>query len=259
LGSKFGNQNFQEGINMLRKGFTLIELLIVITIIAILAGAAIPYVQDYVEDARIAKARADMNEIKNALIRFELDRGIEYTPATIADLVGPYMDKAVADPWGTPYEVVTTDSRVYSWGPNRSDDAGAGDDLAVEFRPPMAITKAYFIDVDNSGSVTQNDTIKIRFSRPYTVADVAAIDGTSFGIGIDGAAPVPIGAAVDATAAAAGSKEIVLTLANAAPPAFFTGRDTIAYMATGDLHDQTLVPAGGIECRTNEYVIKPLK
>ncbi|MBI3037584.1 prepilin-type N-terminal cleavage/methylation domain-containing protein, partial [bacterium] len=32
----------------LRKGFTLIELLIVVTIIAILAGAAIPYVQDYI-------------------------------------------------------------------------------------------------------------------------------------------------------------------------------------------------------------------
>jgi len=41
---------------LMKKGFTLIELLIVITILAILAGAAVPYVQDYVEDARIAAA-----------------------------------------------------------------------------------------------------------------------------------------------------------------------------------------------------------
>ncbi|HNV71560.1 MAG TPA: prepilin-type N-terminal cleavage/methylation domain-containing protein, partial [Candidatus Ozemobacteraceae bacterium] len=62
-----------------RKGVTLIELLIVVTILSILAGAAIPYVQDYVEDSRIGRARADIDEIRNALARYEVERGQAYT------------------------------------------------------------------------------------------------------------------------------------------------------------------------------------
>ena len=65
----------------MKKGFTLIELLIVITIMAILAGAAVPYVQDYVEDARIAKAREDLGELRNAIMRYEVERGKLFDPA----------------------------------------------------------------------------------------------------------------------------------------------------------------------------------
>ena len=244
---------------MLRKGFTLIELLIVITIIAILAGAAIPYVQDYIEDARISRARADMNEIKNALTRYELDRGIDYAAANIGDLIGPYMDKAIVDPWGTPYLIVGVDSQVRSSGPNRNDDLGIVDDINVDFRPPLAISKAYYVDVDNSGTVTTNDTIRVRFTRPTLAADYP-LDATDFGYGLNGAAPAPIGAAADATITAGGSsREAVITLTAAAPVSFVTGRDTIAYLGTGNLHDTSLLPVGGIECKDNEYVIKPLK
>jgi prepilin-type N-terminal cleavage/methylation domain-containing protein len=90
---------------MLRKGFTLIELLIVITIIAILAGAAVPYVQDYIEDARLSKARADLGELRNAIIRWETENGRSFgfasdgTTPLDADafqdqLVGPYLQQS---------------------------------------------------------------------------------------------------------------------------------------------------------------------
>lgn len=48
------------------KGFTLIELVIVIAILGILAGIAIPRFTDAVETARGAKLLADLRSIESA-------------------------------------------------------------------------------------------------------------------------------------------------------------------------------------------------
>lgn len=170
---------------MLRKGFTLIELLIVITIIAILAGAAIPYVQDYVEDARFSKVRADLDEVKSALIRYELDTGSLWTNAetTLAKLIGPYLAKPLVDPWGTPYAIDGAGSRVYSAGPDRI--AANGDDISTDFRPPLAISRAYWEDTNQNAAVDNGDHLNLRFTRPvgtvpaanagFTFADATSI------------------------------------------------------------------------------------
>jgi len=150
---------------MLRKGFTLIELLIVITIIAILAGAAIPYVQDYVEESRTARAKQDIDEIKGALMRWEMERG-RY-PSAVKDinpLVGPYLSKSLADPWGGQYHVNEASSTIQSYGPDRLP--GGGDDVIDAFRPPLAVTKAYYLDVNDNGLIDDGDTIKIKCTRP---------------------------------------------------------------------------------------------
>ncbi len=163
---------------MLRKGFTLIELLIVITIIAILAGAAIPYVQDYVEDARISKVRADLDELRNALIRFELDRGAVWpsNATTTTDLVGPYIAKALADPWGTPYYINASSSMVFSSGPDRVPSNT--DDIVVEFRPPLALSRAYWEDTNQDGAVSSGDNLYLRFTR--MIGTVPAATGLAF-------------------------------------------------------------------------------
>lgn len=235
---------------MLRKGFTLIELLIVITIIAILAGAAIPYVQDYVEDARITTAKADMNEIKNALTRYELDRGTTYTDTTITPLVGAYLGKAISDPWGMPYLIIDNDSQVRSWGSNRADDDGLGDDINVDFRAPLAVTKAYFVDADNSATVTTPDSIRVRFSRP---ASVLAVGAAGWGFVIAGAA----GAGANmATTVGADNREAVISFTGA-PAAFLPGRDAIYLIDTPQIQDlYTPTPAN---CNGNEIAIKSLK
>lgn len=70
---------------MIKRGFTLIELLVVITILAVLAGAALPYVQSYVAESRVAKARTDLEEIARALTVYETREG-SYTKGTVEDL-----------------------------------------------------------------------------------------------------------------------------------------------------------------------------
>ena len=239
---------------MLRKGFTLIELLIVITIIAILAGSAIPYVQDYVEDARIAKTKADLNEVKNALIRFELDRGVSFPATNTSSLVGPYLDKAVSDAWGTPYEIDATSSLALSWGPNRNDDGGLGDDLGVDFRPPLALSKAYFIDNDKNGVVSDGDAINLRFTRQPNNTELANLTHTSWGITVDGT----LDAFTAATTASAGYKLAQITITTVGTAVFLTSRDTINYNGTGAFHDMRQSPLSPATCSQNLVAIQSL-
>ena len=159
----------------MRKGFTLIELLVVITIIAILAGAALPYVQNYVSESRIAKAKSDLDEISRALVIYESREG-DYNKATVEDLTGRYLDRSPIDPWGVPYVVATQSGIVYSLGPDRKDYDPADptteqysyDNIEVSYVPPLALVSVKWVDKNKSGAVdTQNvaDEIHLTFSR----------------------------------------------------------------------------------------------
>lgn len=145
------------------KGFTLIELLIVVTIIAILAGAAIPYVQDYVEQTRSGRAKADLDEIKRAIMLYEAQFGT-YTSDNIASLVGPFLTKNIPDPWSSAYVVSNAKSTVYSYGPDGKD--GTGDEIIVEYRPRMAVTRAYYLDANGDGLLSTGDALHIVVCRP---------------------------------------------------------------------------------------------
>src|SRR2546421_5224645 len=58
-----------------RRAFTLIELLVVIVILAILAAVVIQRVTHRTEDARIAKAIADVKSLDDAMETYKLDTG----------------------------------------------------------------------------------------------------------------------------------------------------------------------------------------
>jgi general secretion pathway protein G len=257
---------------MLRKGFTLIELLIVITIIAILAGAAIPYVQDYVEDARISRAKSDMDEIRSALIRYELDRGTAYVGSSTASLVGPYLDKAPIDPWGVPYRISATSSIVFTYGPNRDTDyddlssavglaGSSGDDIPRDFRPPLSLSKAYWVDVDKSGTVNDLDKIKVRLTRPALKAHADLLDQSNWNFAINGVdttltAIATLGINEDPSTATV--KEVELTLTTVGATVFIPGRDTLNYVpagAAGTFDDSAAAPFGPNECRDNKVLI----
>jgi len=171
----------------MKKGFTLIELLVVITILAVLAGAALPYVQNYVEESRIAKAKTDLEEIARALAVYETREGdypdidtIGNPVAGIVDgisdvsqLTGRYLNKAPIDPWGKPYVINIFSGTVYSSGPNRTpaDD----DDISVPYQPPLALVAAKWVDKNQTGSVDDinvPDEVHLYFSRVLSVTGV---------------------------------------------------------------------------------------
>jgi type II secretion system protein G len=67
-----------------KKGFTLIELVVVIAILGILAGIAIPRFMDATATARGAKIVADMRTIDSAIMMYNAKTG--NLPSTAADI-----------------------------------------------------------------------------------------------------------------------------------------------------------------------------
>jgi len=71
-----------------RSGFTLVEILVVITIIGILAGIAVPAIQGGVYRANVAAIKLEVNSIASAIDKYSLKYG-DYPP--------DFSDKSVID------------------------------------------------------------------------------------------------------------------------------------------------------------------
>ena len=91
-----------------RSGFTLIEIILVVVIIGILAGIAIPKMGGKTEKANISQAKSNIMALGMAIQEYEMMNG-SY-PSSLDGLLdeskgGPYMQKKSIpkDPWGTPF------------------------------------------------------------------------------------------------------------------------------------------------------------
>lgn len=130
------------------RGFTLIEIMVVVVIIGLLAAVIVPEVVNKVDEARVAKAKEDIQSLETALTEYRLDNSVYPTtqqglkalikkpndPA-LTNWHGPYIERLSLDPWGHPYHYVYPGTHglpydLYTLGPN-DRPGGSGDKAEI--------------------------------------------------------------------------------------------------------------------------------
>ncbi|MSR61029.1 MAG: prepilin-type N-terminal cleavage/methylation domain-containing protein [Planctomycetes bacterium] len=100
-----------------RQGFTLIELVVVMAIVAVLAGAAVPMATKFFTSKARAATRAELEEIAAAVLPYFRDTS--KLPSSVTDLTqnpgvngwaGPYLSISTTEAWSG-----ATDIQVDAW------------------------------------------------------------------------------------------------------------------------------------------------
>lgn len=169
---------------IVRKGFSLIELMVVLLVMSAILIFAIEEYRRHIEDARVAKAKADLDELVKSVRLFNIREGRTFKVATftlseLGGFVGTYLEKEPAkDPWGNFYRHSPDLGVVFSQGPNGRADVlsetatSTVDDIIVRYLPEnFFITQADFVDANLNNIIDFGDFLELRFSRPAVLRD----------------------------------------------------------------------------------------
>lgn len=123
------------------RGFTLIEIMVVVVILGVLAAIIVPNIISRVEDAKMVKAKQDINALENALEMYRLDNGNYPTtdqglqaliekpqsePIPNAWRAGGYIKQLRKDPWNRPYQYLSPGTHkeidIFTYGKDTKGD-----------------------------------------------------------------------------------------------------------------------------------------
>jgi prepilin-type N-terminal cleavage/methylation domain-containing protein len=135
------------GGGLMKKGFTLIEIIIVVVIIGILVGIALPRYQKNVESARIAEAKTMLKAIHSAQMRYAQEYD-QYTSGNL-DIVVPEEGKFFT--FSIPEELPC------------ATDSNFGEEIAYAVRKnepsvPIGVNPGYTVSVYEDGTFCSTDT-----------------------------------------------------------------------------------------------------
>ncbi len=130
------------------RGFTLIEIMVVVIIIGLLAAVIVPTVINQVDEARVVKAKQDIQSLETALTLFRLDnskyptteQGLNALVSQPTDPTikhwkpGGYLQRVSKDPWGFDYQYVNpgTHGKDYDLYTMGADNAPGGDGINAD-------------------------------------------------------------------------------------------------------------------------------
>jgi len=180
--------------NCKKSAFTLIELMVVVVIISVLLIYSINAYSQYIAQAKISRAKADLNELAKSIRLYNIREDNPFKIATFStqDLgifVGTYLEKdPPKDPWGNYYLHDYRKGMLYSKGPNKVDNVkqiASGsmnefDDIVMRYLPEkLFITRAKYVDANLDNQIDFGDYIQLRFSKPAKIEDASVFDFTT--------------------------------------------------------------------------------
>jgi len=245
---------------MNKRGFSLLELLIVVAIIAVLVGVATPYYQDYVKDAKKTKAKHELDVLKQALIKYDTFEDKSFQTTDLRVLLGKYLQDLPRDPWGRDYEVDYLKGQLISRGP---DNQNPNDDIIVDYKPPLTLQRATWVDTDKNRHISGSDYLKLEFSRYLKGGEALTYSNaspTAAGDDLQFSPEVVIANFLATSTPISSSTEILIQIATGSTDnTFFPGSSTVRVALTNNgLMDNSDVKANGTsgEYPSLEVIIK---